>query len=446
MPFDPVFAPGETPASVTDAVAAITLDRQTPLWWWAALGVTVLMLGAGALSVGLVFGNGVQVWGNDWPVMWGFDLINYVWWIGIASGGTLVSSLFFLTRSAWRTSVNRIAESMTVLAALCAGIFPIIHLGRPWFFYWLFPYPNTMTLWPQFRSPLMWDFIAILTYVFSSIVFWFLGLMPDLAALRDRARSRGAQVAYGVLAMGFRGTGAQWRRYHAAYGVIAGLMAPLVISVHSIVGLDFAAAATPGWYSTQYPPFFVFGASLSGFGAVLLLMLPLRSLLGLHAYITERHLDVLGRLLLTASLAVSYCYMMEGFDIFYSGGQAERRQFLERIGGLYGAVYWLTLLFNCALPLVLSWRWARLRPWMLALVGLGAVVGMWLERFGIIVAVLHRTNLPSAWGDYAPTLVDFGILAGTFGLFGTGFLLFVRFLPVLSIAEMRAMIATGKVG
>ena len=446
MPFDPVVAPGQTPASITDEIASITLDRRTPAWWWAAFGLSLLLLGVGALSVGLVFGRGIQAWGNNWPVMWGFDLINYVWWIGIASGGTLVSSLFFLTRSDWRTSVNRIAESMTIFAAICAGLFPIIHLGRPWFFYWLFPYPNTMTLWPQFRSPLLWDFIAILTYVFASAAFWFLGLMPDLAALRDRARRRAAQVFYGVLAMGFRGTGPQWRRYHAAYGVIAGLMAPLVVSVHSIVGLDFAAAATPGWYSTQYPPFFVFGAALSGFGVVLMLMLPLRALLGLHGLITERHLDVLGRLLLTSSLAVSYCYVMDAFDIFYSNGEAERRQFLERIGGLYGPVYWLTLALNCALPLLLSWRWARLRPWVLGLVGFAVVVGMWLERFGIVVAVLHRTNLPSGWGDYAPTLVDFGTLAGTVGLFGAGFLLFVRFLPVVSIAEMRQMVATGKVG
>jgi Ni/Fe-hydrogenase subunit HybB-like protein len=446
VPFDPVVSPGETPASVTDRIAAITLDRRTPLWWWAAFGLALAMLGVGALSVGTLFAHGVQAWGNDWPVMWGFDLINYVWWIGIASGGTLVSSLFFLTRSSWRTSVNRIAESMTIFAALCAGIFPIIHLGRPWFFYWLFPYPNTMTLWPQFRSPLLWDFIAILAYVFSSVVFWFLGLMPDLAALRDQAQGRGAQLFYGVLALGFRGTGAQWRRYHAAYGVIAGIMAPLVVSVHSIVGLDFAAAATPGWYSTQYPPFFVFGAALSGFGVVLVLLLPLRALLGLHDYVTERHLDVLGRLLLVASLAVSYCYVMDAFDIFYSGGEVERRQFLERIFGLYGTVYWLTLLMNCAVPLILCWRGARLRPWVLGAVGLSAVVGMWLERFGIVVAVLHRTNLPSAWGDYAPTWVDFGTLAGTLGLFGAGFLLFVRFLPVVSIAEMRQMIATGKVG
>ncbi len=446
MPFDPVVSPRETPASVTDRICAIALNPHTPLWWWAAFGLCVALLGLGALSVGWLFATGVQAWGNNWPVMWGFDLINYVWWIGIASGGTLTSALFFLTRSAWRTSVNRIAESMTIFAAACAGLFPLIHLGRPWFFYWLFPYPNTMVLWPQFRSPLLWDFIAVITYIVASVLFWFLGLMPDLAALRDRAQTRRRQVLYGVLAMGFRGTGPQWRRFHASYGLIAALMAPLVVSVHSIVGLDFAGAATPGWYSTQYPPFFVFGAVLSGFGVVLAIMLPLRAAFDLHPYITDRHLDTLGKLLLTVSLAVSYCYMMDAFDIFYSGEVAERRQFLERIFGLYGPIYWLTLLLNCALPLVMCWRAARLRPWVLGTVGLGAVVGMWLERFGIVVAVLHRTNLPSAWGDYSPTWDDFGILAGTVGLFGAGFLLFVRFLPVVSIAEMRQMIGTGKVG
>ena len=446
MPFDPVVFPRETPASVTDRICAIALNPHTPLWWWVAFGLSVALLGLGALSVGWLFATGVQAWGNNWPVMWGFDLINYVWWIGIASGGTLTSALFFLTRSAWRTSVNRIAESMTVFAAACAGLFPLIHLGRPWFFYWLFPYPNTMVLWPQFRSPLLWDFIAVITYIVASILFWFLGLMPDLAALRDRAQTRPRQVLYGVLAMGFRGTGPQWRRFHASYGLIAALMAPLVVSVHSIVGLDFAGAATPGWYSTQYPPFFVFGAVLSGFGVVLALMLPLRAAFNLHPYITDRHLDTLGKLLLTVSLAVSYCYMMDAFDIFYSGEVAERRQFLERLFGLYGPIYWLTLLLNCALPLVMCWRAARLRPWVLGTVGLGVVVGMWLERFGIVVAILHRTNLPSAWGDYSPTWDDFGILAGTVGLFGAGFLLFVRFLPVVSIAEMRQMIGTGKVG
>ena len=433
-------APGETAASVTDRIAAITLAPRFRLWWWLSFALSAALLGVGALSAGWLFGNGIQVWGNDWPVMWGFDLINYVWWIGIASGGTLVSALFFLTRSPWRNSVNRIAEGMTIFAALCAGLFPIMHLGRPWFFYWLAPYPNTMTLWPQFRSPLLWDFIAITAYVLSSVMFWFLGMMPDLASLRDQARSRSAQVFYGTLAMGFRGSGAQWRRYHACYGTMAAVMAPLVVSVHSIVGLDFAAAATPGWYSTQYPPFFVFGAALSGFGFVLMLVLPLRHLLGLDRYITGRHMDVLGRLLLTASLAVSYCYVMDAFDVLYSGEPDAQRQFAERVGGLYAWVYWLTLACNCAVPLVLAFPAARRSVYVLFLVGLAVVMGMWFERFGIVVAVLHRTNLPSSFGDYAPTVWDFGLLAGTAGLFGTGFLLFIRVLPVVSVAEIRELV------
>ena len=441
----PVVDRRETMASVTDHIAGISL-RGARLggmgrWWPAAFALCLLVLGGGVLGVGWLFLHGVQVWGNNWPVMWGFPLINYVWWIGIASGGTLISALFFLTGSEWRTSINRIAEGMTIFAAVCAGIYPIIHLGRPWFFYWLIPYPNTMTLWPQFRSPLGWDFIAILTYVISSILFYVLGIIPDLAAVRDRARSRGAQVFYGVLACGFRGTGTQWRRFHRTYGIMAAIMAPLVVSVHSVVGLDFAGAATPGWYSTQYPPFFVCGAALSGFGCVIMLLVPLRHLLDLQPYVTHRHFDVLGRLLLTCSLALSYCYMMDAFEAFYSGDHALRVQFIERISGEYGFIYWLTITLNCAVPLLASFRTVRLRTWLLFPVGMSVFVGMWFERFGIVVAVLHRTNLPSAWGSYVPSLTDYAIFLGTMGLFGAGFLLFVRLLPVVSIAEMRALLA-----
>ncbi len=436
----PVILPGETLASVTDHIAGIAL-RRPGRWWTVAFTGALLLMGCGVAGVGWLFLEGIQAWGNDWPVMWGFAIINYVWWIGIASGGTLISALFFLTRSDWRTSINRMAEAMTVFAAVCAGIYPIIHLGRPWFFYWLIPYPNTMALWPQFHSPLGWDFIAITAYVLSSVMFILLGLIPDLASLRDRAGSRGAAVFYGILALGFRGSGPQWRRYHRAYGVMAAIMAPLVVSVHSIVGLDFAGAATPGWYSTQYPPFFVCGAALSGFGAVIMLLLPLRRVLRLQAYVTGRHFDVLGRLLLTASLAVSYCYMMDAFDVFYSGEPAARVQFLARIGGEYAWVYWLTLLLNCAVPLLLWSGRARMRAAVLFGVGLAVVVGMWFERFGIVITILERTNLPSAWGSYAPTLTDYAIFAGTIGLFSAGVLLFVRLLPVVSIAEMRQMLA-----
>jgi len=437
----PVVSPRETPASVTDRIVGVVLRERTHLWWWALMALAMLMLAWGVFSVGWLFSYGIEVWGNDWPVMWGFPIINYVWWIGIASGGTMISSLFFVTRAEWRSAVSRIAETMTLFAATCAGIYPIVHLGRPWFFYWLFPYPNTMTLWPQFRSPLLWDFIAVLTYILASVMFWMLGAMPDFASLRDKASWRPAQILYGTLAMGFRGTGPQWRRFHATYAVIATIMAPLVCSVHSVVGLDFAGSAFPGWYSTQYPPFFVFGAVLSGFGVVLMLVVPLRVALGLKADITERHLEVLGRLLLVTSLAVGYCYMMDAFEPFYAGDRASRVQFMARVfGSTYGWVYWLTLTLNIAVPQLFWWRRMRTKPVVLFLVGLSVFVGMWFERFQIVAVELHRSRLPSAWGLYAPTVWDFGVFAGTGGIFLLGILLFVRTMPVIAISEMRELI------
>ena len=439
----PLVAPGQTPGSVTDRIADVALAAPRRLWWWAAFGVSFLLLGMGVASVAWLFTRGIAVFGNDWPVMWGFPIINYVWWIGIASGGTLTSALFYLTRSPWRNSVNRIAEGMTIFAAPCAGLYVIFHMGRPWFFYWLAPYPNTMTLWPQFRSPLLWDFIAVLTYILSSVMFWFLGMLPDLASLRDEARGRAQQVFYGILASGFRGTGPQWRRFHACYGVLAGIMAPMVVSVHSVVGLDFAAGATPGWYSTEYPPFFVFGAAFSGFGAVLLLLIPLRPLLGLDTVITRRHLDVLGKLLVVTSLCMSYCYIMDAFDVLYGGEPDTRRQFVLRVTGVYAWVYWCTLLFNCVVPLAVAFpRLRRMTPLLFG-AAFSSVVGMWLERFGIVVPLLHSTNLPSSFGLYAPTFWDWSLFAGTVGLFGCGFLLFVRFLPVVSIAEVRELLVEG---
>ena len=437
---EPVLAAGETLASMTDHVSAVTLRRRTLLWWWLAFAASMAMFGLGAVAVGWLFLNGVRVWGNDWPVVWGFPIINYVWWIGIASGGTFISALFFLVRVQWRTSLNRIAESMTLFAAACAGIYPILHLGRPWFFYWLFPYPNTMTLWPQFRSPLFWDFAAIFAYVLSSVLFWFLGLIPDLATMRDRAGTRGRQVFFGIVALGFRGSSRQWRHYHATYAVLAALMAPLVVSVHSIVGLDFAGASTTGWHSTQFPPFFVFGAILSGFAMVLILVLPLRKLLAIEPYITTRHIDVLGRLLLTSSLFVAYAYAMDAFSTYYGSDPSEHSWFHDRITGLYAPVYWSTLALNCALPQLLWSRAVRLTQPVLWLICLGVIVGMWLERFGIVVDSLHHTDLPSAWGRYAPTFWDWALFAGTFGLFFSGLLLFVRLLPVIAMSEMRELI------
>jgi molybdopterin-containing oxidoreductase family membrane subunit len=427
-------------SGMTDAICAITLQKRPAPWWIVAMVVTSLLT---ALLVGAIFWlfyAGIGIWGIDWPVAWGFAIISYVWWIAIASGGTFISALFYLMQVEWRTSLNRIAETMTLCAAVCAGIYPILHLGRPWLFYWLFPYPNTMGVWPQFRSPLLWDFFAILTYVTSSILFWYLGLVPDLATLRDRATSRGKQLCYGALALGFRGEGRQWQHYRAAYGVLAAIMAPLVISVHSIVGLDFAGAATAGWHSTEFPPFFVFGALLSGFAMVLLLVIPLRRLLKLQAFITERHLDVLSRLLLMSSLLVGYAYIMDVFSIFYSPDPLERVAFLAKLRGPYAPIYWATIVLNIAIPQFLWFRRVRLNQVAIVLISLGVIVGMWCERYTIVVMSVRRTALPSSWGNYHGTFWDWATLFGTVGLFLSGILLAVRFIPVIAMFEMRGLL------
>lgn len=428
------------PGTMTDKVVGVLLRERARLWWWVALLPSAGLLGWGVVAVAWLFWRGVGSWGIDWPVMWGFAIINYVWWIAIASGGTFVSALFFLVRVEWRTSINRIAETMTLFAAACAGVYPILHLGRPWFFYWLFPYPNTMTLWPQFRSPLLWDFMAILTYVISSVVFWYLGLLPDLACVRDQATSRRAQRLYGVLALGFRGTARQWRHHKAAYATMAGIMAPLVVSVHSVVGLDFAGGESPGWHSTQFPPFFVFGALLSGIATVLMLALLVRTAFGLQAYITTRHVDVLGKLIVASSLAMGYSYLMDAFTTFYGPDRAEKTMFTARLFGEYAYVYWSTIVFNVTLPQLLWARRLRLNVPVLLIVCLGIIVGMWFERYEIVVTSLHRPNLPSAWGDYSGTFWDWSVMGGTVGLFLTGVLVSIRAVPVVAMHEMRELL------
>ena len=437
---DPVVLPGSTIGSMTDQICAIALRERAFLWWWIAMIPAAVLTGGLVAAILWLFYAGVGIWGIDWPVVWGFAIINYVWWIAIASGGTFISALFYLAKVEWRTSLNRVAETMTVFAAACAGIYPVLHLGRPCLFYWLFPFPNTMTLWPQFRSPLLWDFFAIFTYVTSSILFWYLGLIPDLATMRDRAEARGKQILYGAMALGFRGSDRQWRHYHATYGVLAAIMAPLVVSVHSIVGLDFAGAATVGWHSTEFPPFFVFGALLSGFAMVLLLVVPLRRQLSLEDYITGRHFDILGKMLLVSSLCLAYAYIMDAFTIFYGGDDAERTQFIDKISGSYAAVYWATILLNVVLPQLMWFRRLRLNQTLIMLVCSGVIVGMWCERYTIVVMSLRRTHLPSAWGDFHATFWDWATMFGTVGLFASGILLCVRFLPVISMFEMRGLL------
>ena len=440
LPRDPVVLPGPTIGSMTDHICAIALRKHAFLWWWVAIIPALLLTGVLVGAILWLFYAGIGIWGVDWPVVWGFAIINYVWWIAIASGGTFISALFYLVKVEWRTSLNRLAETMTVFAAACAAVYPILHLGRPWLFYWLFPYPNTMTLWPQFRSPLLWDFFAILTYVISSILFWYFGLIPDLATMRDRAAVRPKQIIYGAMALGFRGSDRQWRHYHATYGVMAAIMAPLVISVHSIVGLDFAGAATVGWHSTEFPPFFVFGALLSGFATVLLLVVPLRRLLSLEDFITGRHLDILCKMLLVSSLCLAYAYMMDAFSVFYGGESAEKTQFVDKIKGSLAWIYWATILFNVALPQLMWFSRLRINQTLIVLVSLGVIVGMWCERYTIVVMSLRRTHMPSAWGNFDPTFWDWATLFGTVGLFVSGILLAVRFLPAISMFEMRKLL------
>ncbi len=437
----PVIDPGETIASMTDRVSGVPLRNGGWRWWWIAFVPSVAALFWGLAAVAWSFAVGIRAWGNAWPVMWGFPILAYVWWIAIASGGTFVSAFFFLVRVEWRTSINRLAETMTLCAALCAAVYPILHLGRPYFAYWLFPYPNTMTLWPQWKSPLLWDFMALLTYVVASALFWYLGLLPDLATMRDRARGRAVRMAYGVAALGFRGSSAQWRHLKSAYGTLAAIMAPLVVSVHSVVGLDFAGGATPGWHSTEYPPFFVFGALWSGLSTVMLLMLALRRPLGVSTLITERHIQILAKLMLTSSLCMSYAYIMDAFEPFYGGDDTERAQFIDRIAGNYAYVYWGMIACNCAFPLVLCLRRARDTHAILAAVAVASIVGMWLERFNIVELSLRRTNLPASWGTYAPTFWDWSIFAGTIGLFMVALLLLLRLIPVVSMYEMRELLA-----
>jgi Ni/Fe-hydrogenase subunit HybB-like protein len=437
---DPVVLPTPTIKSMTDQICATALRERAFSWWWIAMIPASALAGVLIAAIVWLFYAGLGIWGIDWPVVWGFAIINYVWWIAIASGGTFISALFYLTKVEWRTSLNRIAETMTVFAAACAGIYPILHLGRPWLLYWLFPFPNIQTLWPQFRSPLLWDFFAIFTYVTSSILFWYLGLIPDLATMRDRAATRSKQILYGVTALGFRGSDRQWGHYHVTYGVLAAIMAPLVISVHSIVGLDFAGAATVGWHSTEFPPFFVFGALLSGFAMVLLLVIPLRRLLSLEDFITGRHFDMLCKMLLVSSLCLAYAYMMDAFTIFYGGDNAERTLFIDKISGSYAAVYWAAILLNVVVPQLMWFRRLRLNQTLIMLVCFGVIVGMWCERYTIVVMSLRRTHLPSAWGDYHPTIWDWATMFGTVGLFASGILLCVRFLPVISMFEMRGLL------
>jgi molybdopterin-containing oxidoreductase family membrane subunit len=435
-----VLAPGHTYGSVTDKISAIVLTRKTGRRWYVAFGITFALVMVLTYAIGYLLAKGVGIWGVNVPVAWGFAIVNFVWWIGIGHAGTFISAFLLLLRQDWRTSINRFAEAMTLFAVACAGLFPILHLGRQWVFYWLFPYPNTMLLWPQFRSPLVWDVFAVSTYATISLLFWYVGLVPDLATLRDRSQSRVGKYVYGVLALGWIGSARHWHRYQIAYLLLAGLAAPLVISVHSIVGMDFAASQVPGWHSTIFPPYFVAGAIFSGFAMVVTLAIPLREIYGLKDFITLKHLENCARLMLVTGLIVAYGYGIEVFMGWYSGNPYEEYMVANRGLGPYRPAWSALILCNVIIPQLLWFRKIRRNVKILFLIALVVNVGMWLERYVIVITSLHRDFLPSSWGMYYPTIWDWATYVGTIGLFLCMFFLFIRFLPVISIFEMRELV------
>jgi molybdopterin-containing oxidoreductase family membrane subunit len=436
----PVLEPGHTFASITDKISSIVLTGRTPLFWYISFGIGFLLVLLLLFCITAVVSVGIGLFGVMIPVAWGWAIVNFVWWIGIGHAGTLISAILLLLRQKWRQSINRFAEAMTLFAVACAGIFPLIHLGRPWFFYWLFPYPSTMGIQPQFRSPLVWDVFAVSTYFTVSLLFWFLGLIPDLATLRDRATRRMPRFIYGMLAMGWRGSAVHWHRYEMAYLLLAGLATPLVVSVHTVVSFDFAVALVPGWHSTIFPPYFVAGAIYSGFAMVLTIAIPLRKLYGLEDFITLRHLKNMAIVMLATGMIVAYGYLMETFMAWYSGDIFEKYMMMNRMFGPYGWLYWVLILFNILIPQALWVRSLQTNAWVLFFIAIAVNIGMWLERYVIVVVSLHRDFMPSAWGMYSGTLFDYGVFVGTIGLFVALLFLFIRLLPMISIFEMRELV------
>jgi Ni/Fe-hydrogenase subunit HybB-like protein len=437
----PILEPGHTLGTVTDKISAIVLGRGTSKGWIFGFSIAFSLLMLLNFTVGYLLIKGVGIWGINIPVGWGFAIVNFVWWIGIGHAGTLISAILLLLRQQWRTSINRFAEAMTLFAVACAGMFPLLHMGRPWLFYWLTPYPNSMWLWPQFRSPLVWDVFAVSTYATVSLLFWFVGLVPDLATLRDRARNRPAKMIYGILAMGWRGSAVHWSRYETASILLAGLATPLVVSVHTVVSFDFSVAQVPGWHTTIFPPYFVAGAIYSGFAMVMTLAIPIRKFYNLEDFITMRHLGNMAKVMLATGLIVAYGYMMETFMAFYSGNPYERFVIVNRMTAPpYAFFYWMLIACNIVIPQVMWLRKVRNSVGALFVISLIVNVGMWLERFVIVVISLHRDFLPSSWGMYIPTRWDWATYVGTIGLFLTLLFLFIRFLPVISIYEMRVLV------
>ncbi|MBI5647682.1 MAG: polysulfide reductase NrfD [Ignavibacteriae bacterium] len=424
---------------ITEKVSSI-VERPTPAGWKIAfsLAVSVLLMLIG--TIGWLVYNGTGIWGLNNPVGWGWDIVNFVFWVGIGHAGTLISAILFLLRQRWRTAINRFAEAMTIVAVICALMFPGIHVGRIWILYWFFPVPNQMSMWPNFRSPLLWDFFAVGTYFTVSALFWYVGLVPDLATLRDRAKTRIRKIVFGLLSLGWRGGNRQWRHYEVAYLMLAGLATPLVLSVHSIVSTDFATSLIPGWHTTIFPPYFVAGAIFSGFGMVMTLALIARKIFHLENLITIGHLEKMNKIMLVTGSMVGYAYIMEFFIAWYSGNLYEAFTFVNRAFGNYAWAYWIMFLCNVITPQLFWFKKVRTSiPWMFVL-SIFVNIGMWFERFVITVSSLSRDFLPSSWDYFSPTIWDMMTFVGSFGLFFTLFLLFLRFLPMISMTEVKAVL------
>jgi molybdopterin-containing oxidoreductase family membrane subunit len=441
----PVIEPGHTFGTVTEKISAIVLTRPASNGWFIGFGLCFMLTMMMLYAIGYLFVKGVGIWGVTIPIGWGFAIVNFVWWIGIGHAGTLISAILLLLRQSWRNSINRFAEAMTLFAVACAGIFPGIHVGRPWLAYWLFPIPNTMKVWPQFRSPLMWDVFAVSTYATISALFWYTGLIPDMATLRDRTDNKVLKLIYGMASMGWRGSARHWHRYETMYLLLAGLATPLVLSVHTVVSFDFAVGIVPGWHTTIFPPYFVAGAIYSGFAMVLMLAIPIRKIYGLEDFITELHLQNASKVMLATGLIVAYGYGVEAFMGWYGGDRYDLFTIWNRLHGPYAFPYWLLLICNIFIPQVLWIRKLRTSPVALFFISGVILVGMWLERFVIVVMSLHRDFLNSSWGMYYPTRWDWMTYIGTIGMFLMLMFLFLRILPAISIFEMRTLLPEAEV-
>lgn len=426
-------------SSITALIGDI-VEKPTPFGWYIAFGISNILMFVLLWSIGYLIWEGTGIWGLNNPVGWGWAIVNFVWWVGIGHAGTLISAILFLFRQDWRTAINRFAEAMTIFAVICAMIFPGIHVGRIWVAYWMFPLPNQMGMWPNFNSPLLWDVFAVSTYFTVSFLFWFVGLVPDFATLRDRVKSKVGRIVYGIFALGWRGGNRQWQNYEKAYMILAGLATPLVLSVHTIVSFDFAVSIIPGWHTTIFPPYFVAGAVFSGFAMVLSLMIIARKIYGLSEIMSDDHIEKMNIVLMTTGSMVGFAYIMEFFIAWYGGVEYEKFAFINRATGPYMWAYWIMMSCNVLSPQFFWIKKLRRSVGFTFLISIVVNIGMWFERFVIVVSSLANDFLPSSWDYFSPTIYDLSTYIGTFGLFFTFFLLFLRFMPMVAIAEIKMIL------